>query len=471
MFQTLLLMLLLLYIIQLPWIMLREYRRSAYMTAWLVIVLVCPFVGFAVYLVWGRHFGRDPGLRAVERITSRLACRLSLVLPLMDKQEHTGRERLLRFLKGLEECPITSRNRVSVLTDGIAAYTDMLAAMENASRFIHLDYYTIRDDEIGRRFRSLLIRKAAQGVEVRIVYDGIGSRPLSKAYIGGLQEAGAHCRCFLPTRLALLGRRLNFRNHRKIVVVDGTVGFVGGINIGDEYLGRDPKLGYWRDTHLRLEGDSVYFLQELFLQDWEVAARERLDEHKYMQSHRCDGDERVQIVPSMPGRHDQKIKEMMFAALNAATTRICLTTPYFIPDASLVAALQSAARSGVEVTIVIPGVADSALVMLASLSCLEDMLAAGVNIYRYEKGFIHAKVLIVDRLLATVGTANFDIRSLNSNFEVNAVLFEAAAIDRLERDFIEDLEHSRRLELSSFLKRPRRQKLAEAFMHMLSPLL
>jgi cardiolipin synthase len=474
MYGMAIIVLLLFYIAQLPWIILREYRRTAYMTAWLVIVFICPFIGLATYIVWGRRFGRDRGFAIVKRDTNRLAWQLSRVVDSQEMErgdEAGGRQKLYRLLAGLDDYPITSRNHTTVLTDGHDAYEAILAAIGAAKRHIHLDYYTIRDDGIGGLFCEALVRKAKQGVEVRVLYDGIGSRPLSPEYIGRLRGAGVSCCCFMPARLALHAHRLNFRNHRKIVVVDGNVGFVGGINIGDEYLGHNPKLGYWRDTHLRLEGDAVYFLQELFLQDWEVAARERLDEGQYMHPHHCAGNERVQMVPSMPGLHDQKIKEVLFAALTAASTRIYLTTPYFIPDPPLIAALRAAAQGGVDVRIIIPDVADSRLVMLASLSYVAEMLAVGVKVYRYEKGFIHAKVLLVDRLMAMVGTANFDIRSLNSNFEINAVMYEEAAIRRLETDFMLDLQHSRQLDAESFERRPRRQKLAEAFMHMLSPLL
>lgn len=462
------------YVAQLAAILLVEHRRPAQMTAWLFIALVCPIIGFIAYIMLGKDFTRRKRFDAYKQEMIRYASEKSETVKSaheIGNEQLQQQEKLYAMLTGLAPFPITSRNETTVLTNGKDTFDAILEQLEKARHHIHLDYYTIRDDEIGRRFLQILVRKAGEGIEVRVVYDGIGSLHLSEQYIQKLRDAGVRTSCFLPPRVAFYDRKLNYRNHRKIVVVDGKIGFVGGINIGDEYVGKDPKLGYWRDTHLQLEGDSVYFLQELFMNDWAFAAKEKLDGEAYMPVHQCGGNERVLIVSSKPGHNDQKIMEVMFAAITAAKYRIYITTPYFIPDPSLLMGLRTAALSGVDVKLIIPGVSDSKLVLLATFSYIQELLEAGVKVYRYEKGFVHAKVMIVDQMLATVGTANVDMRSLQSNFELNAVLFDLGTIKRLEADYMDDLQNSREMELDQFKRRPRRQKAAESVLRMLSPLL
>lgn len=465
---------LVIYIVQIAAVFLMEHRRPAQLTAWLLLAFVCPVIGFIAYILLGKDFTKRRRIERFKQEAVRYASQISEKVsgPAdMGNEQLKGQEKLYAMLTGLVPFPVTRNNEALVLTNGHDTFESILEQLEQASHHIHMDYYTIRDDDIGKRFLQVLTRKAREGVEVRLVYDGIGSLHLSKAYIDELRLAGVRTSCFLPPRVALLGRKLNYRNHRKIVIVDGKVGFLGGINIGDEYIGKDPKLGFWRDTHLRLKGDSVYYLQELFMNDWAFAAKEELDGSVYMPRHLSEGKERVLIVSSKPGQHDHKIIEVMFAAITAANARIYITTPYFIPDPSLIMGLRTAALSGVDVRLIIPGKADSRLVLLATLSYIQDMLEAGVRVYRYEKGFVHAKVMIVDQMLGMVGTANVDMRSLYSNFELNAVLFDEGTINRLEADFIEDLRHSRELEHKSFMNRPKRQKAVEALLRMLSPLL
>ncbi|MGO4546895.1 cardiolipin synthase [Paenibacillus sp. 2TAB23] len=462
------------YVTQVAVVLVMEHRRPVQLTAWLLIVLACPIIGFIAYLILGKDYARRRRIQQFKEVTLRYAEQLTerAAVPIARRDEQMNKqEDLYRKLSGLASFPVTANNKTCVLTNGESTFESILAQLELAEHHIHMDYYTIRDDEIGRRFLKVLTRKAKAGVEVRIVYDGIGSLHLSQAYIEELHQSGVRTSCFLPPKVAFFDRKLNYRNHRKIVIVDGEVGFVGGINIGDEYLGKDPKLGFWRDTHLRLEGNCVAYLQEVFMNDWAFASKEELAGSRYMPKLPDCGKERVLIVSSKPGQHNHQIVEVMFAGIAAATSRIYITTPYFIPDPSLTMALRTAALGGVDVRLIIPGVGDSKLVLLATLSYLQEMLDAGVKVYRYEKGFIHAKVMIVDHMLATVGTANVDLRSLLSNFELNAVLFEKETINRLEADFIEDLKHSCELERESFSRRPKGQKMAESLLHMLSPLL
>ncbi|KAF9118107.1 hypothetical protein BGX30_004833 [Mortierella sp. GBA39] len=323
----------------------------------------------------------------------------------------------------------------------------MLAAMDKAEDHLHIQFYIFWDDDIGNRFKDIMVRKAKAGVKVRLLCDGFGSYRLGRrrGFIQELKEAGVELHFFLPPLLAMIDRRINYRNHRKIIVVDGTKGFVGGLNVGDDYLGKYQKMGYWRDTHLEIEGDAVYFLQNVFLSDWKLASGERLSDPALFPKHQCEADEQVQIVSSGPDQDWNAIQEMCFGAITVAKKRIWITSPYFIPDQGIYEGLKTAAVSGVDVRIIIPLKADSRLVHLASLSYIEDLLLAGVKFYEYQKGFIHAKVMIVDDLMASVGTANMDMRSFFCNFELTAALFEQSSIDRLVKDFKEDMSQSHQI--------------------------
>lgn len=467
------------YILQIILILMLEYRRQAHMAAWLFIVLLCPFLGFAAYWLLGSPYvkRRAPArwrLEHYERLHgSHPANESDSKVSSSREEEAYGQRRLLHIMEELSPFPLRFGNKCRVLTDGVATFDAIEAAMKRAKHHIHLDYYTIRHDHVGMRFLRTLIDKARKGVEVRVLYDGIGSMHLEQWFIEELRRAGVRVHCFSPAA-GLLRRRLNYRNHRKIVVVDGTTGFLGGINIGDEYIGLDPKLGFWRDTHLQLRGDAVYDLQRLFMSDWCTATGELWrDPPLYMPEHphRNEAGGEVIIVPGTPGMEDQKIVEVLVAAMAAATTRIYVATPYFIPDSAIASSLRIAARSGVDVRLIIPGISDSKLVLLATLSHITDMLEAGVKVYRYGKGFIHSKVIIIDEMLASVGTANLDMRSFYSNYELLALLFDKGVITRLENDFVQDLKNSAKIDAGEFSARSKKQKLAEAVMHILSPLL
>ncbi|REK74656.1 cardiolipin synthase [Paenibacillus paeoniae] len=464
------------YTAQLAALLALEHRRQAHMTAWMFICMVCPFLGFALYLLIGRRksghtipllWDKAPNKR--DKPSDR---KLSSNHKMIKREkEHPYRE-TGKLLGTLTTYPITGHNRTKVLTNGEAAFEAILEAMASARDHIHLDYYTIRNDGVGRRFLAMLTEKARMGIAVRVVYDGIGSLKLDDRYLQSLDEAGVEHACFAPPKWALLDRKLNYRDHRKIVVVDGRIGFMGGINIGDEYIGLDPKLGFWRDTHLQIEGEAVQYLQETFLRDWQLARGEWLERlERYMPKTSIIDEEQVLIVPGEPGSNEQEIEGALFTALASAKKRIYAATPYFIPDAAIAISLRTAARRGLDVKLIIPGIADSKLVLLATLSYVQEMLEAGVRVYRYQKGFIHSKVLLVDDELASIGTANLDLRSLYSNYELLALLFDEKPIRKLEEDFLDDLAHSEEINPDAFVRRSKGQKAAEAIMHILSPLL
>lgn len=487
-------------LVQLAFVLVAEFRRPDKAVAWLMIVLAFPFAGFVLYYLLARDYGRRQRKGTAEK-GQPLADAGGQVppggVPVPESDRSSGGRlpggrrpagivqparlpaglderypRLMAGLRRLPAAPIAAGNRTEVYSAGKPLYEAMLAEMEQAKDHIHAAFYIIRDDAIGRRFRDLWIKKAREGVEVRIMYDGVGSCRLSESFLAGLRESGAETHGFLPPLSALAARRLNYRNHRKMVIVDGRTAFVGGFNIGEEYVGGNPKLGFWRDTHLKIRGDAALVIQHLFLSDWAKASGKPVDPlpRYYPDGPPC-GDDTVQVISGGPDRPGDGICETVFAAINAARSSLYLTTPYFIPDPGMMAALKAAAASGVDVRIILPGKPDSRLVHGASLSYMEEMMRAGVKGYLYQKGFIHAKVVIVDGRIATAGTANMDMRSFFSNFELNVMLFDGHAVARLAEDFREDLAHCEPLDLETLSARGRWQRMKEIGARLLSPLL
>lgn len=467
-----------LFIVQIAIIVISEFRRPQRALAWICITFCCPPLGLLFYYFLGRDYwqGRKLDKRCVSllrEIRAHVAGKIHIVKKAADTGNPGFEEQkeLLHLLTGLSESNITNRNSCKVLSGAQEAYKSMLEAMENAQEHIHMEFYIFRDDDIGRKFQEVMIRKARQGVRVRLLCDGLGSHKLSRRFVNTLKNAGAHVHFFLPPLTSLLDRRFNYRNHRKILVVDGLIGFTGGMNVGDDYLGKDPKMGYWRDTHLRLEGDSVYHLQYVFLKDWRLAAGESMSHPRFFPVHACSGRDAVQIVASGPDGAIDATQEMFFAALCAAKQRIWLTSPYFIPDPAICRALKNAVLSGVDVRIIIPAKPDNKLVYYATLSYLENLQDAGVKFYRYTAGFMHAKVMIIDDLLATVGSANLDMRSFYSNFELTAVMLRPELIASLAADFGKDQKDSEYIDPQTFRERGRIVKLIQGLCQLLSPLL
>lgn len=468
-----------LFVLQVITVLVSEFRHPSKATAWLMIMIVFPLVGFVMYYFLAREYKQR---RKLRRRRSRLpsetrAFLASLAQPLHDRSELPSKlakqhPRMLDYFCRLSDSPITRNNKTVIYSEVMQTYEAMLQSMEQAQDHIHVEFYTIRSDRIGRKFQELWMRKARAGIKVRILYDGVGSYQLSHAYLKELTDAGVETHSFLPPVIAFFDKRVNYRNHRKIMVVDGKTAFVGGVNIGEEYMGGNAKLGYWRDTHMQISGDSVYSIQQLFMQDWMLASGKTLiDLPRYYPKHTTKHKEIAQMIASGPDKARDAILEMFFMIIASAKESVYITTPYFIPDSSIAMALKTAAASGVDVRIIIPKIPDSRLVHWASLSYLEEMMLAGVKCYLYQKGFIHAKVMIIDHSIATVGTANMDMRSFFSNFELNAVLFDGPSVEKLVKDFKEDAQQSLLMDLDVFEDRSRLHKMREIGARLLSPLL
>ena len=367
---------------------------------------------------------------------------------------------------------MTEGNAVELYHDGESAYTAMLEAIRRAEKHIHMQFFITRSDESGVRFMTALAERARAGVEVRFLYDAVGSWRLHTRVLNVLTEAGGKALPYL-TLLNPLRRRvqINLRNHRKLVVVDGKVGFTGGLNIGDEYLGRSAFFGAWRDTFVRVEGPAVAGLQRVFAEDWDFSADEDLSADTYYPPPCEVGEAKVQVAWSGPDQDIKTIREVYLAAVMRAHKRVWVATPYFVPDAGLFDAVCLAARMGCDVRVLCPFRPDKWLPHLAGRYNWIELLRAGGKVYQYAAGFMHAKILLVDDVWSSVGTPNLDNRSLHLNFEVTCLIESEEVQKELERQFLRDLEVSIRLDAEVYVQRPFVAKMAENACRLLSPVL
>lgn len=454
-----------------------ESRNPSKMIAWLLVLAVVPGVGFVFYILFGRNIGkrrRSSKKKLTDENRMEYAARIQKdimrYITYFDEMGSPVASRLAMLLLESANAPFLINNRVDVLTNGDETFSKIIYALESAEHHIHMEYYIIRDDRIGTEIKDILIRKAKQGVAVRVIYDSVGCWKLPAKYLHDLRLAGVEMYPFFPVALPILSRELNYRNHRKIVVVDGQVGFVGGLNIGDEYLGRSQQFGFWRDTHLAIWGEAVYGLQNTFLNDWNFVSGQCLWDNAFFPKQAHRGETIVQIASSGPDSEWHSIEQAYFTMIAGAKSHIYITTPYLVPEESMITALKTAALSGVDVRIIIPDSPDHFLVYWATQANIEQLLEAGVKIYAYERGFVHSKVLIVDSEVSSVGTANFDIRSFQINFEVNAFVYDAEVAKRLEADFYQDIQDSREVKLEEHSGRSLFTKFLESLGRLVSPL-
>ncbi len=380
--------------------------------------------------------------------------------------------RLFQLAQKLGNSPISFDTATKTLTNGDETFHHIIRELKRARHHIHMEYYIVRDDHIGQTIKDILIEKAKQGVKVRFLFDSVGSWKLSKKYIADLRNAGVEAVAFGPVKLPFLNSKFNFRNHRKIIVIDGNLGFVGGLNIGDEYLGRDKNIGFWRDTHLMVKGEAVRTLQLIFLQDWYYMTNYSFLTAEYLSpqpSNKSHGG--VQLIAGGPDNEWSVIKNIFFAMITSAEKSVWIASPYFIPDEDIFSAIKIAALSGVDVRLLVPNRPDKRIVFHASRSYFPELLEAGVKVYEYQRGFMHSKIVIVDHELASIGTSNMDMRSFHLNFEVNAFLYRTKSTQKLVTEYLNDLEYSKQLDLETFGKRNIGIRLLESTARLLSPML
>lgn len=473
-----------------------ERRNPASTWAWLMVLLFIPVIGFFIYLFFGQD-GRKQETFMNKCNNDENIFNLYLKNNVRAANEIKDQKEYFKFGKSLikksynsnlemknyedlanmnlttNNIRVTYNNTINIFNDGKAKIDGLIDDIRNAKAYIHLEYYIVKGDEVGKSLIDELTKKAKEGVEVKFIYDGMGGRTLHKDFFKEFIEAGGEIGVYLKPFAGRLNIRLNYRDHRKIAVIDGKVAYIGGFNIGREYLGLSKKFGYWRDTHIRVEGDCIDQLELRFMMDWNFVSNEILVENKkYFPERNNTKGASVQIVSSGPDCKHHQIKNSYFKMINEAEKNIYIVTPYFIPDDSILEAIKVAALAGIDVKVLIPGKPDHPFVYWANLSYAGELLNSGVKFYQYNKNsFIHSKLVMVDGIVSSVGTANMDVRSFNVNFEVNAFIYDRDITKQLEKDFLRDLKLSNEIVISDYRRRSLKVKFYEAVSRLISPIL
>ena len=463
-----------------------ERKNPGATWAWLMVVVFLPYIGFIFYLLVGRE-GRK---RNTFILKSRMDMELFKAYAATDFYEKRAKALQAKYPDFERALPNTDRylvsglvflnfvgglgffcddNSVDVYHDGKAKFDSLLEDIQSAEKFIHLQYYIVRNDEIAHRLIEALATKAAAGVEVRFLLDCMGKPKKYKEMFEPLIKAGGQLGIFLPVYLF----RINYRNHRKICVIDGNIGYIGGLNIGSEYLGRSERFGNWRDAHIRIKGSSVKELNLRFIMDWNYtrpALKVPLNTKYFPAGLNFDGV-KMQIVSSGPDTRWPNIRDGYIKMITGAKKSIYIQTPYFVPDDSIFEILKIAGLSGIDVKIMIPANPDHPFVYWAALSYLDELVAAGVKCYKYHNGFVHSKLVMIDSIVTSVGTANIDMRSFKLNFEVNAFIYDSAITLKFEKQFLEDIEQSAKIDREFYDMRGNWSKVKESVSRLISPLL
>lgn len=447
--------------------------------AWVLVLLIFPGFGFVFYLLLSQNFSRKKlftmKIYAKKTFGDYIKIQQKLFnnggLVFNDKNTEIYKD-LIKMNLFYHNFSYTQNNEVKVYTDGQEKFDDLFNDILNAKHHIHIEYYIIKNDKLSNDLLNLLARRAEEGIEVRLLYDSIGGRRIPEETIEKLKVAGVKIAIFFASNFPFFSFKINYRNHRKIVVIDGTTAYIGGFNVGDEYIGLNKKIGYWRDTHLRIAGDAVIDLQTRFFLDWGYASKEdMMFTPSYFPDTNNKSNVGIQIISSGPDKLDEVIKSNYVKMINSAKESILIQTPYFIPDSSVFESLKIAAMSGVDVKIMIPCKPDHPFVYWATYWYCGGLLQYGVKVYTYENGFLHAKTLVIDGKIASVGTANFDMRSFKLNFECNAVIYDTKTSTLLYETFMDDLNYSLELTRELYLERGVLIRFKESICRLLSPLL
>ena len=452
--------------------------------AYLLAVIFLPFIGIIIYFSVGINYRKRKiytkkifNNLEIEREMKTQIMTLSKTIFSEGHQSVNNFHKLATLILSQTKSPITYGNDVSLLLNGENKFPKVIEDIKSAKNHIHIEYYIFDADTIGCELMDLLVEKAQQGVAVRFIYDDFGSREIRKKQISRLTKAGVEVFPFYKIKLIALANRLNYRNHRKIIVIDAKIGYVGGINVSDKYINTESNKNsvFWRDTHLRIEGPAVSTLQYIFMGDWNYCSGEQLKPDSNFfpanESNTLKSGKIVQIAASGPDSDTPLIQQTLMQAINLAKEEILITTPYFIPGQSMLDSIMIAASSGVKIKLLVPDESDSRLVNFAARSYFGRLLDSGAEIYRYQKGFVHAKTIVVDKQLAIVGTANMDIRSFDLNFEVNALVYDEEIAGELCSAFYDDLKNATKIDPLKWKSRKSLIELIEKIAGLLSPML
>lgn len=477
-----------------------EKRDPLKTSTWVLILLLLPLIGLIFYVYFGQNFRKvkifnRKGLRDLQQIENVSKGQLGLFKKYASLQNATVISNLpiITLLLNNSKAILTEMNRVKIIQIGEKAFNSIVKDLEKATVSINMQFYIVSDDKIGNTIKDILIAKAKSGVEVRLIYDDVGSWSLPKRYVNELKNAGVEVFPFMKVQFPLFTSKANYRNHRKVLVIDGKVGYMGGMNIADRYIYGSDELGPWFDTMLKIEGEAVHVLQILFLSDWYFVSgklvtkttkffkfknwlKQPQTKKTFTESNELFPESQIkerhilQITASGPDSDWASIMQAYFAAITHARRHIYIATPYFIPNESILTALKTASLSGIDVRILLPGKSDSTVVYWSSLSYISELLDAGIRVYQYQNGFNHSKLLMIDGNFSTVGSANMDIRSFEDNFEILAMIYDAELTSELEKNFLKDLKHSKLIYKDEWAKRPLRNSIKESVARLFSPL-
>ncbi len=477
----------------LPWILLVIYLVTIFSTAamiihekrdpaktstWVLLIILLPIIGLVFYIFFGQNRRKEKifnrkGFQDLEQIEY-----LShLQIANFRRNKHNFNSKISNHLSVItlllnnSKALLTEFNDISIFQNGQQAFDSIIDSLYSATSSIHIEFYIINNDKIGNRIKNILITKAKEGVKVRLLFDDVGSWSLPKKYINELREAGVEVFPFMEVKFPLLTSKVNYRNHRKIVVVDGMVAYLGGMNIADRYIEGSRRLGQWHDTLLKIEGEAVHSLQVIFLLDWYFVTGDIVNNRTlYFPEIKVTNYHPLQIVTSGPDSDWASIMQVFFHAITRATHHIYISSPYFIPNESILTALKTAALSGVDVRIILPGKSDSTVVYWSSLSFVSELLDAGIKVYLFQNGFDHSKLIMIDSAFSSVGSANMDIRSFEDNFEVAAIIYDEQITKNLESSFMDKLIQCQIITTENWSKRPLKHSYKEAMARLISPL-
>lgn len=457
----------------------KEKRSTNSIIAWILILYLAPYVGFIVFILIGRKMNNANmfGFKNAELNTFK-----SYVNKNEEKNKYNKEilyeknKDMILALEAMDYSPYRNDNNVSMYSDGKLFFNELLESLKKAKKSINIEFYIFKNDDIGTKILNVLEEKAKEGVEVRLLYDSVGSRSLNRNVLNKLINEGGKVGEFFPSWLKFININMNFRNHRKIVVIDNNVGFVGGFNVGDEYLGKDSKFGYWRDTHIKFTGSAVNDLNLRFLADWRYATKEEVSLEEIFEANEENSNSNnvgMQIVSSGPNLSDKyEIKMAYLKMIQKAKKYLYIQSPYLIIDNSISDSLKLAAASGVDVKIMIPGKGDHPFVYWANLVYAGDLIKEGIRVFHYDKNaFLHAKTVVIDDEVCSIGTANMDTRSFELNFEVSSFIYSEKIAKEQKYEFENDMKRCEELTLEKYQNRSRIVKIKESLSRLFSDVL
>ena len=451
-----------------------ERKEPTTTWAWLIILIALPGIGFILYLLLGQNLSRQKIFREKKLADKikRYKLRNNSELPLSDNEINENYEDLILMNYNHSGAIYTTGNEVKTYINGEDKFRDLFNDIREAKSFIHIEYYIFRYDDLGRALISELHEKVKDGVEVRLVIDGMGSKKIAKKIIKEIESYGIKISVFFPGVLPHINMRINYRNHRKIVVIDGKIGYVGGFNVGNEYVNKGKQFKFWRDTHIRVRGEAVNELNKRFILDWDYASDENMGNMSmYFPIPEVVGDVGIQIVSSGPDHMEEYIKNSYMKIINSAKNYVYIQTPYLVPDSPMMEALKISALSGVDVRIIVPGAPDHFFMEWMLSANIGLLIEYGIKIYRYGNGFIHSKTIVADGEVCSIGTANLDIRSFKLNFGVNAFIYNEAVAKEQEKIFLDDQLKSKLVIKEEYYKRSKNLKIKESLIRLLAPIL